>query len=62
MKLQGEAAARSLLVNENFDLVAKFSFLKNKWITTQAWFNLIKKEVPNCAINDLLYDGLLHIY
>ena len=53
MKLRGEAAARSLLVNESFDLVAKIPFLKNKWITTQAWFNLIKKEVPNCAINDV---------
>ena len=53
MKLQGEDVARSLLVNESFDLVAKIPFLKNKWITTQAWFNLIKKEVPNCAINDI---------
>ena len=45
--------AQSTLVNENFDRVAQIPFVKNKWITVEAWLNLIKKEVPNCAITDI---------
>ena len=53
MKLRGEKLARSLLVNESFDQVTKIPFVKNKWITAEAWLDLIKKEIPNCAITDI---------
>ena len=53
MKLRGEKLARSLLVNDSFDQVAKIPFVKNKWITAEAWLDLIKKEIPNCAITDI---------
>ena len=53
MKLRGEKLARSLLVNDSFDQVAKIPFVKNKWITAEAWLDLIKKEMPNCAITDI---------
>ena len=45
--------ARSLLVNECFDEVAQIEFVKNKWITANAWLDLIKKTIPNCGINDI---------
>ena len=53
MNMRGERLARCLLVNESFDQVAKISFIHNKWITAEAWLELIKKEVPNCAIVDI---------
>ena len=53
MNLKAEAAARFSLVNECFFQVAKNPFVKNKWITINAWFELVKKEIPNCAINSI---------
>ena len=53
MNLRGEKLARSLLVNESFDQVGKIPFVQRKWITAEAWLELIKKEVPNCAITDI---------
>ena len=53
MNLRGEKLARSLLVNDSFDQVAKIPFVQRKWIAAEAWFELIKKEVPNCAITDI---------
>ena len=53
MHLRGEKLARSLLVNDSFDQVAKIPFVQRKWIAAEAWFELIKKEVPNCAITDI---------
>ena len=45
--MRGEQLARSLLVNGNFDQVAKISFIPNKWIAAEAWLELIEKGVPN---------------
>ena len=53
MNPRAEAAARFSLANVCFAHVAKIPFVKNKWITAEAWYNLIKKEMPNCAINDI---------
>ena len=51
MNQRVEQAARFSLVNECFVQVSKNEFVKNKWITMNAWFGLIKKEMPNCALN-----------
>ena len=45
--------ARSTLINESFDIITKIPFVKNKWITAEAWLDLMKKEIPNCAITDI---------
>ena len=42
--------AQSTLINESFDIVTKIPFVKNEWIAVEAWLDLIKKEVLNCAI------------
>ena len=41
------------VVNANFDQVAKIPFVEDKWIISKAWYELIKKEIPNHEINDL---------
>ena len=53
MSLRGEKVIRSLLVNKCFDKVAKISSIQNKWITAEAWFDLIKKEVQNCTLTEI---------
>ena len=53
MSVKAEQHTRSSLVNSCFDQVAKIDFVKNKWITAEAWFKLIKKEIPNCILNDI---------
>ena len=47
MLVKAEQHARFSLANSCFDQVAKIDFVKNKWITLEAWFELIKKEIPN---------------
>ena len=53
MSAQAKQLARKSLVNECFDVVAKIPIVRNKWITADAWFNLIKSEITSCKINDI---------
>ena len=53
MTSRAERQAKCAVINASFDEVAKIPFVKDKWITSKAWFELIKKEITNHVINAL---------
>ena len=59
MLSRAEQLAQKHLIILCFDEVAKIEFVKNKWITAEAWFELIKKVIPNCAINEISLSGFI---
>ena len=61
MSSQAERVARAKIVSASFDEVAAIPFVKNKWITSEAWLKLIQKEVPNHVINSLDVRGFTSI-
>ena len=53
MSSQAEKIPQSILMNECFDQVSKIPFVRNTWITAQAWLDFIRKEVTNSILTDI---------